>query len=97
MSPKLAVLPWLLCLSLCLWHLLVSVLQLLVTRLCLQCPFSPSRLYVLHLHYTLKSLVLIISPDFPLSLKLSPFPFSLNLSETIPLKVRLLRIQRLSP
>lgn len=45
---------------------------------------------------TLSSPIPILSPNFPFSLKLSPLPFPLNLSEPIPLKLRLLRIQKLN-
>ena len=36
--------------------------------------------------YTLNAPILILSPNFPFSLKLSPLSFPLNLSETFSLK-----------
>ena len=50
-----------------------------------------------HLLYTLSSPILILSLNCPISLKHSPLPFPLNLSEPVLLKLSLLRTQRLNP
>ena len=87
---------WLLCLRLHLWHHLVSIPGLLKARLYLQCHLLPSILYCLHFHYMIKFPMLIPSPNFLFPPKLFPHHFPLNLSEPVPLKLRLLRIQRLN-
>ena len=73
----------------------LSVILLLFTsRLCHQRHLPSSHIHCQHLCY-FNSAVLILSPN-PLSLKFSPLPFLLNLSETIPLKLSLLGVKRVS-
>ena len=70
--------------------------QLLVLRSHLQCHLPASLLDHLHLLLTLSSPVRTLPLNFPLSLKLFPFPFPLNFSEPVPLKLSILRIQRIN-
>ena len=59
-------------------------------------PSSSPLLYHLHLPYTLSSPILIISSDFPFTMKLFLRIFLLNLLESTTLKLSLLRIQILN-
>ena len=65
------------------------------SRLCLQRHLPSYHLHRQHLLFHFSSAVLILSPS-PLSLKFSPLPFLLNQSETVPLKLSLLGVKRLS-
>lgn len=74
----------------------LSVILLLFTsRLCHQHHLPSSHIHCQHLLCYFNSAILILSPN-PLSLKFSPLPFLLNLSETIPLKLSLLGVKRVS-
>ena len=66
---------------------LVSFPQFLLTRFHLQHHIPPFLLHCLSLHYTIKLLILIFSPNFYFPLKPSAF-FSSELVKTCPFKIK---------
>ena len=54
-------------------------------------PLSLFLLYCLHLLHTLSSCILILLPNFTFSMKFSPLPYPMNLSEPVSLKSSVLR------